>query len=466
MISALPAEWRVIAIHGFVGSRRLSDEFQSPELLLIARRSCLYAGTRFNRRGQSLKGDVANEVETEQIVYKNGLNGPVTTFIQHRGSIPIFWHQDMGTVPQKPPIELGPHDPWYRATAAHFSSLVERYGARIIAFNLVKKGIPGESDIGERYAEAVDYLNQFLSPNAEIGWRWTDIARLRKSGSFGREFNAECVEIANEVDITTPERRQRGIVRVNCVDCLDRTNLTQVAIGLEALQRQLTYLGSTMRVAEGSKAGAIFQKLFEIHGDIIGYQYGGSQLVHTLQSYRGKDPLASKSKDILATISRYYSNTFSDHEKQLSLNVFLGQVHPADRSLATLNAPSNITDFLVPPARQLTDVLGDEARKRLDENANGGPVVATSFDRNYNPVGKLIQFEDIFSFTLARQYDSSLTNLEPIEHETTSEEMVDMKRTTELDGPSTLNENVPFIHPTSVSCKENTDYIGNGEISI
>ena len=227
MIDKLPIEWRVIAIHGFVGSRRLSDEFQSPELLLIARRSCLYAGTRFNRRGQSLTGDVANEVESEQIVYKRGCNGPVTTFIQHRGSIPIFWHQDMGSVPQKPPIELGPCDPWYRATAAHFSSLVERYGAPIIAYNLVKKGIPGESDIGERYAEAIEYLNQFLSPETKIGWRWTDIARLRKSGSFGREFNAECVELASAVDITTPEQRQRGIVRVNCVDCLDRTNLTQ-----------------------------------------------------------------------------------------------------------------------------------------------------------------------------------------------------------------------------------------------
>ena len=64
----------------------------------------------------------------------------------------------------------------------------------------------------------------------------------------------------------------------------------KVSIGLEALQMQLEELESTLRV-NFDPCGAIFQKLFEEHGDIIGYQYGGSQLVHTLRSYRGEDPL-------------------------------------------------------------------------------------------------------------------------------------------------------------------------------
>ena len=119
---------------------------------------------------------------------------------------------------------------------------------------------------------------------------------------------------------------------MNCVDCLDRTNLTQVSIGLQALQLQLESLGSTCDV-DKDPCGNIFQALFEEQGDIIGYQYGGSQLVHTLRSYRGEDPLASKSKDIIATISRYYSNTFSDNEKQIAINVFLHQYSKHDRNL-------------------------------------------------------------------------------------------------------------------------------------
>ena len=134
----------------------------------------------------------------------------------------------MGSVPQKPPIEIGPRDPWYRSTALHFSRLLRRYGAPVIAFNLVKKGLTGESDLGEGYAQAIDYLNQFLAPAHRISWQWTDIARLRKSGSFGREFNQECASLANRVGITTTTKRQEGVIRVNCVDCLDRTNLTQV----------------------------------------------------------------------------------------------------------------------------------------------------------------------------------------------------------------------------------------------
>ena len=38
------------------------------EFCLISRRSCLNAGTRFNVRGTDDEGNVANFVETEQIV--------------------------------------------------------------------------------------------------------------------------------------------------------------------------------------------------------------------------------------------------------------------------------------------------------------------------------------------------------------------------------------------------------------
>lgn len=55
-------------------------------------RSSKYAGTRFLKRGANFQGDVANEVETEQIVHDSGLssfnNGHFTSFVQMRGSIP------------------------------------------------------------------------------------------------------------------------------------------------------------------------------------------------------------------------------------------------------------------------------------------------------------------------------------------------------------------------------------------
>ncbi len=43
--------------------------------------------------------------------------------------------------------------------------------------------------------------------------------------------------------IPTPLKTQRGVVRSNCMDCLDRTNVTQAAIGKDVLQRQLRDVG-------------------------------------------------------------------------------------------------------------------------------------------------------------------------------------------------------------------------------
>lgn len=48
-------------------------------------------GTRYNVRGIDAGGHVANFVEVEQCVC---VNGAVTSFVQTRGSIPLFWYGD------------------------------------------------------------------------------------------------------------------------------------------------------------------------------------------------------------------------------------------------------------------------------------------------------------------------------------------------------------------------------------
>jgi hypothetical protein len=67
------------------------------QLALISRRSRFRAGTRFFRRGIDHDGNVANFNETEQILLveeSGGSAGTYTTrlsFVQIRGSIPLFW---------------------------------------------------------------------------------------------------------------------------------------------------------------------------------------------------------------------------------------------------------------------------------------------------------------------------------------------------------------------------------------
>jgi phosphatidylinositol-bisphosphatase len=58
---------------------------------LISRRSHHQGGTRFHARGIDDDGNVANMVETEQILqYQDYL----FSFVSVRGSVPIFWTQE------------------------------------------------------------------------------------------------------------------------------------------------------------------------------------------------------------------------------------------------------------------------------------------------------------------------------------------------------------------------------------
>ena len=60
---------------------------------------------RYLKRGVNKKGRVANDVETEQIVYE-AVPRPteVSSVVQHRGSSPLFWSQDTAKLNIKPDI--------------------------------------------------------------------------------------------------------------------------------------------------------------------------------------------------------------------------------------------------------------------------------------------------------------------------------------------------------------------------
>jgi len=53
-------------------------------------------------------------------------------------------------------------------------------------------------------------------------------------------------------------------------------------------------------------------------------RYGGSALVNTMATYRKTDAWTTHSRDMIETVKRYYSNAFTDSEKQDSINLFLG----------------------------------------------------------------------------------------------------------------------------------------------
>jgi len=112
------------------------------------------------------------------------------------------------------------------------------------------------------------------------------------SSDLNTEINKinELNQIENKVKECFAKRGtvQTGIIRTNCVDCLDRTNTAQFAIGKCALGFQLCALGvlESPKLEFDSDCVRMLEELYEDHGDTLALQYGGSQLVHRIKTYR------------------------------------------------------------------------------------------------------------------------------------------------------------------------------------
>lgn len=257
-----------------------------------------------------------------------------------RGSIPSHWSQDVSKIAPKPPISLDLSDPYARTPGKHFRRLLFQFGAPVIVLNLVKKREKRkhESILTEEMLGSIKYLNQFLPPQFRIKYIHFDMARKSRGGNVMSGLAEIAENVIQQTGLffkdTSETTFQTGLVRVNCVDCLDRTNTAQFAIGKCALAHQLFKLGFIRppKLEFDSDCITMLESLYEDHGDTLALQYGGSQLVHRIKTYRKTAAWTSQGNDIMQTLSRYYSNKFSDTEKQHSINLFLGYYIPYENS--------------------------------------------------------------------------------------------------------------------------------------
>ncbi|KAG0349572.1 phosphatidylinositol-3,5-bisphosphate 5-phosphatase [Podila minutissima] len=416
--SAINNQWALPIMYGFVDQSKLSILGRNVFVTLIARRSRLFAGARFLKRGVNDRGYVANDVETEQIVsemsttsfYGAGTleaNPNHTSFVQHRGSIPLFWTQDGTNMSPKPPIELNVVDPYFTAAALHFDDMFKRYGAPCIVLNLIKakEKTARESILLKEFTECIDYLNQFLPEDKKIQHIKWDMSRASKSpnenvisvleiiaektfaqtGFFHTGYNQQHKSTKDDHsgNVIYGSGLQNGVVRTNCIDCLDRTNAAQFIIAKCALGHQLFSLGliSEPIVPFDCDVVNMLTEMYHDHGDTIALQYGGSHLVNTMETYRKINQWTSHSRDMLESIRRFYSNSFVDAEKQDAMNLFLGNyvVHKGQPALWELPGDYHLHNITDPELKKIRksytkwftpDAIlpqADLIRKRLQE---------------------------------------------------------------------------------------------------
>lgn len=342
-------DWFQCIVHGFIDQVDISVLGKTFYVSLIARRSHHFAGARFLKRGVNNQGFVANEVETEQIVtdmlltsFHNSGTGyfdsdRFTSFVQHRGSIPLYWTQAASNLTAKPPIEINVIDPFFAPAALHFDRLFQRYGGGAIhILNLIKtkEKTPRETKLLKEFEECVQYLNTFLPMEKKILYKSWDMSRASKLDGqhvieFLEKYALQTVKetgiFHNSFDFKTT-KVQEGVCRTNCIDCLDRTNAAQFVIGKRALGEQLKALGivDNPYLEYDSDVVNILTELFHDLGDTIALQYGGSHLVNTMETYRKINQWSSHSRDMIESIKRFYSNSFVDAQRQDAINLFLG----------------------------------------------------------------------------------------------------------------------------------------------
>ncbi|KAJ8087063.1 phosphatidylinositol-3,5-bisphosphate 5-phosphatase [Marasmius tenuissimus] len=378
--SNIRTQWMFPLVHGHVDQAKLTVLGRVIFVTLIARRSRHFAGARYLKRGVNAEGNVANEVETEQIVSEalttpfyypamgksedgrrnRGANPHYTSYVQYRGSIPVYWTQEVTSMNPRPPIEISVVDPFYTAAARHFDNLFRQYGAPIEILNLIKskEPVPRESKLLAEYKLCTGYLNQFLPPGKKMIHRDWDMSRaykqktqdvisyledlaeesIQRTGFFhsGPELYWHHLQRNEEGEGETEQedhlswRRtislQNGICRVNCVDCLDRTNAAQFVFGKRALGHQLYALGvvENPNLSFDSDAVNMLTEMYHDHGDTIALQYTGSALVNRVETYRRMPHWNSHSRDIIENIRRFYTNSLLDADRQAAINLFLG----------------------------------------------------------------------------------------------------------------------------------------------
>ncbi|XP_077198671.1 synaptojanin-1 isoform X2 [Paroedura picta] len=304
-------DWLLRLMCGGVEIRTIYAAHKQAKACIISRLSCERAGTRFNVRGTNDDGHVANFVETEQVIF---LDECVSSFIQIRGSVPLFWEQ--------PGLQVGSHrvrmSRGFEANAPafdrHFHTLKNIHGKQIIV-NLLgsKEGEHMLSKAFQNHLKASEHVHDIQMVNF-------DYHQMVRGGKAEKLHSVLKPQIQKFLDCgffyfdgKEIQRYQSGTVRTNCLDCLDRTNSVQAFIGLEMLTKQLEVLGLAEKPQLVTRFQEVFRSMWSVNGDSVSKIYAGTGALE------GK----AKLKDGARSVTRTIQNNFFDSSKQEAIDVLL-----------------------------------------------------------------------------------------------------------------------------------------------
>lgn len=402
--------WVVFMTHGYINQQNIPlVDGRCIRYTLISRRSQYFAGTRYLRRGVNADGNVANEVETEQIITlednlsKSGCYRS-SSLMQLRGSLPLCWSHNNIFAPN-PDIFIDTDDIANRLTRLHMNDMANRYGTRFHVLNLIRMSESHrEKKLGHEMKSALfslsskDFDSKLISQSQVDGQIFEDHEFVVVSDSHSMKLRYLCYDVLAHEQIqqsvfdvlseisksvlpdtgfflqgentilneggtnvrNVTHKFQEGILRTNCVDCLDRTNIAQFCYAKYALNEQLKALDVDLTPSALDSLQLLVLEIWVQNGDVLALQYAGSEAMHKVEEKKRSGLFATdsvpsipvstgavsdistslpqdyqKEKDTeyvlsgstykaIAAVRRYYSNVSSDFERQRAMDLLLG----------------------------------------------------------------------------------------------------------------------------------------------
>ncbi|KAL2017457.1 hypothetical protein VTK56DRAFT_2053 [Thermocarpiscus australiensis] len=309
-----------------------------------------------------------------------GKDMQILSYVQTRGSVPAYW-AEINTLKYTPKLQIRAIEAAFPAAKAHFDEQIRIYGDNYLVNLVNQKG--REMRVKQAYEQVVEMLVSRPQELTQADERTDEKFHLVETGSgpprsqFDRlhyiyfDFHAEtkglqmhraqllidrmheallAQQYFRAVVDTSPGSRivhggggggggrlevrslQTSVVRTNCMDCLDRTNVVQSMLARWTLDRMLIDLGLLARGSRFADEDAAFELLFRNmwadNADVVSRSYSGTGAMKTDLTRLGRRTRAGALQDANVAVTRYCRNNFLDGPRQDAFDLFLGAYQP------------------------------------------------------------------------------------------------------------------------------------------
>lgn len=369
-------DFTVPVMLGYFGQNSKILTFREYTITLIGRKSRFRAGPRFLSRGiDASTSNVSNVVESEFILSKMGGGTiKVYSFISLRGSVPWFWSQKTRKMMKPPTFDVEKYtEDRTMATYNNMKKLNKRYG-RIVYLSLLNN----EGREGKLHGCLESCIKSYRSKSGETTERienYDEIINFQLLKEAKNCSSKELTPLFNKIDpflliTNTPReeqqqklkeesendnensyfpnstfcspigqpynlvKQQNSIIRINCKDSIDRTNIIQALLCIRILKEFIadeSNIRLDCDVSLKAMNGRFFDKmdtkvreLWVQHGNQIAQIYCGSNSLRSGYVLREYLSFKESISDHFQLLRRWYQNHHKDHGKNLGIQLSLG----------------------------------------------------------------------------------------------------------------------------------------------